>query len=67
MNNTLHGEELPSLHVLTTEAAQLLGVAPETIRYWERTGRLPAQKTSRGVRLFSRTDVMRLRQQRQGA
>jgi len=43
--------------VLTTEAARILAVSPETIRHWEQTGRLPAIKTERGVRLFNRCDV----------
>ena len=50
--------------LLTNEAAQLLGVSPETVRQWERTGRLPAMKTLGGVRLFNRCDVERLAQSR---
>jgi excisionase family DNA binding protein len=50
--------------VLTTEAARILEVSPETIRQWERLGRLPALKTSRGVRLFSRRDVLALKARR---
>ena len=50
--------------LLTTEAAQILKVSPETVRLWERNGRLPALKTSRGVRLFNRFDVERLRDAR---
>jgi DNA-binding transcriptional MerR regulator len=51
--------------VLTTEAARILEVAPETIRHWERVGILPALKTERGVRLFSRRDCERLRDERE--
>lgn len=50
--------------VLTTEAARLLRVSAETIRLWERQGRLPAIKTERGVRLFDRRDVERLARER---
>jgi len=46
--------------VLTTEAARILDVSPETVRHWERIGILPALKTARGVRLFDRRDVERL-------
>lgn len=50
--------------ILVTEAARLLGVSPGMVRVWERCGRLPALKISRGVRLFDRTDVVRLAQDR---
>ena len=51
--------------ILTTEAAQLCSVAPETIRQWERDGILPALKTGRGVRLFDRDDVERIARNRE--
>ena len=51
--------------VLTTEAAHILKVSPETIRHWERIGILPAVKTERGVRLFDRRDVEQLARERQ--
>jgi excisionase family DNA binding protein len=41
----------------TNDAAKVLGVAPDTVRLYERTGRLPAVKTVSGVRLFWRADV----------
>lgn len=50
------------------DAARLLGVVPATVRQMERDGRLPAQKTASGVRIFRREDVARLvseREQRQ--
>lgn len=50
--------------VLTSEAARILDVSPETIRTWERTGRLPAVRTRKGMRLFDRRDVERLAQER---
>ena len=53
--------------ILTTEAAGIIGVAADTIRYWERTGRLRAVKTSGGVRLFARHDVEALRDGRERA
>ena len=54
----------PPVLLLTTEAARILEVSPETVRLWERNGRLPALKTSRGVRLFKRSDIERLRDAR---
>jgi excisionase family DNA binding protein len=50
--------------LLTSEVARLLNVSPETVRIWERLGKLPALKTSRGVRLFDRRDVERLARER---
>ena len=50
--------------LLTSEAAKILDVTPETIRMWERMGKLPAMKTAKGVRLFRREDVDRLRRER---
>ncbi len=43
--------------VLTSEAARILGVSAQSVRQWERMGRLSATKTAGGVRLFSRSDV----------
>lgn len=51
-------------YLLTNGAARLLDVAPQTIRLWERTGKLPALRTESGVRLFSRCDVERLARER---
>jgi excisionase family DNA binding protein len=46
------------------DAARLLGVVPATVRQMERDGRLPAQRTAGGMRLFRREDVERLRDAR---
>jgi excisionase family DNA binding protein len=51
----------PSDLVLTSEAARILGVSAQSVRQWERSGRLHATKTAGGVRLFSRTDVEEMR------
>lgn len=48
----------------TGDAAKQVGVAPDTIRLWERLGRLPALRTASGVRLFQRTDVDRVVRER---
>lgn len=53
--------------VLTSEAARIIGVSSETIRAWEHSGRLPALKTGRGVRLFNRADVEQLAHDRRMA
>jgi DNA-binding transcriptional MerR regulator len=45
--------------LLTSEVAQIAAVAPDTVRFWERSGRLPARKTANGVRLFARSQVER--------
>ena len=57
-------DDAPARYLLTNDAARLLNVSPQTIRLWERTGRLPAVKTTRGVRLFDRRDVERLARER---
>lgn len=50
--------------VLITEAAQILQRSTETVRLLERSGQLPALRTSRGVRLFDRRDVEQLARER---
>ncbi len=48
-------------NLLTTlEAAKILGVSVDTIRLWERIGKLPAERTSGGIRLFTREAVEKL-------
>jgi molybdopterin-binding protein len=42
------------------EAAEILGVSPDTVRRWTKDGRLPAVRTSGGQRLVRRADVARL-------
>jgi excisionase family DNA binding protein len=50
--------------LLTSEVARILDVSAETVRLWERQGRLRAAKTSGGVRLFDRRDVEQLARER---
>jgi excisionase family DNA binding protein len=52
--------------LLTNEVARLLSVSPDTVRLWERVGRLPAHKTEGGVRLFDRQTVERFALERKG-
>lgn len=41
------------------DAARILGVVPATVRQMERDGRLTAQRTVGGMRLFCREEVER--------
>lgn len=52
---------MQSRFVLTSEAARILGVSAQSVRQWERLGRLHATKTAGGVRLFARSDVEAMR------
>jgi molybdopterin-binding protein len=42
------------------EAAEILGVSPETVRRWADDGRLTAERSAGGQRLVRRADVARL-------
>jgi molybdopterin-binding protein len=42
------------------EAAEILGVSPDTVRRWSDEGLLPAERSRGGQRLVRRTDVARL-------
>lgn len=44
----------------TSDAAKILGVSADTVRRWERIGKLPAERTSGGIRLFKREEVEKL-------
>jgi excisionase family DNA binding protein len=46
----------------TNDAAKLAGRSVETIRLWNRTGRLPAIRTTSGQRLFQYDDVVAARE-----
>lgn len=43
----------------SADVAKIAGVAPATVRWWEKSGKLKARKTTSGVRLFSRETVDR--------
>ena len=54
--------------VLTvSEAARALDVAAQTIRDWADRGKLPAMRTNGGQRIFHRSDVERVQQERRTA
>ena len=49
-----------SEYVKTAEAAEILGVAQNTIRKWSENGTLPVRRNpANGYRLFRRTDLER--------
>lgn len=50
----------PEEFLTIQEAAQMLGVHPETLRRWDRSGKLKAIKIGeRGDRRFSKTDILK--------
>jgi len=51
--------------LLTGQVARILDISPESVRLWERSGRLPALKTEKGVRLFDRRDVEAFKRERE--
>jgi len=48
------------LFLMTQDAAKILGKSPETIRLYERSGKLPSIRTAGGRRLFREIDVRNL-------
>ena len=49
------------MNLLTTSGtARLLELSSESVRAYERAGKLPATRTESGMRLFRRADVERL-------
>ncbi len=44
----------------TTDAARVLNRSSDCVRLYERSGKLPAQRTRSGQRLFKLSDVERL-------
>lgn len=50
----------PDALYLTSDVARIFHVSAETIRDWERNGRLPSKRTLGGVRLFEGHDVLKL-------
>lgn len=56
------------IEILTIgETARELNIAVETARDWVANGRLPVLRTSRGMRLFRREDVERVKADRAAA
>ena len=47
--------------IFVSEAAKLLNISQETVKYWERQGKLKAHRIgSRGIRIFAKIDVLDL-------
>ncbi len=53
-------EPHPDDLMTTGEAARVLGLSADMVRWLEREDRLPAQRTTTGLRLFRRGDVEEL-------
>jgi molybdopterin-binding protein len=49
------------------EAAEILGVSPDTVRRWTRSGRLSAERSPGGQRMVRRADVAKLAAERRRA
>jgi DNA-binding transcriptional MerR regulator len=49
-----------------SDVAKRFEVAPDTVRMWNRQGKLAASRTVSGMRLFSEGDVYRFEVERQG-
>ena len=47
-----------------TDAARILNLSPATVVLLEKQGKLSAQRTASGVRLFTRSDVEQLAAER---
>ncbi len=61
MLESIHDDDL----IQTGTASQILGISPSAVQLLERTGKLTARRTDRGVRLFRRADVERFAHERE--
>jgi excisionase family DNA binding protein len=52
---------------LVSEAARKLDVAPVTIRSWEKSGKLRAERTGSGFRIFRGEELRRFQELRDAA
>ncbi|MEO7189496.1 MAG: MerR family DNA-binding transcriptional regulator [Vicinamibacterales bacterium] len=46
--------------ITVNEAAKILGLSAASVRLWENSGKLPAVRTTTGIRLFSLVEVQRV-------
>jgi excisionase family DNA binding protein len=62
-NVTGMGKEAPAEAMLTVKAAaEMLGVSAQTLRRWDRSGKLPARRHPiNGYRLYPRQSVLTLK------
>ena len=55
-------------YVKVREAAKILGVAPNTVRSWGATGKIPEYRhPANGYRMYKRTDLDKLIQELEGS
>jgi molybdopterin-binding protein len=52
---------MPRDYYPTSEAAELLGISLDTLRRWDRTGRVKVERDERGRRTVSAEEIERLR------
>jgi predicted site-specific integrase-resolvase len=57
-------EEIMSDKLTSNSAAQIIGVSPTTVIYYNKTGKLKAERTQSGIRLFDRAEVERFAAER---
>jgi len=55
------------IYLTCNDAAKVVKVSPDSIRLYEKTGKLAAIKTASGIRLFRKRDVERFARMRQEA
>ncbi len=55
------------IYLTCNDAAKVVDVSPDSIRQYEKTGKLAAIKTASGIRLFRKRDVERFARLRQQA
>lgn len=55
----------PNELLTTADVAKLARVDPGTVRQWERTGKLAADRTASGMRLFRRDAVVAFLEKRE--
>jgi DNA-binding transcriptional MerR regulator len=55
-----------SSSIFVSEAARIIGVAPHTLRSWEKTGRLVPARIA-GVRIYDRAEVERVAAERKAS
>lgn len=57
-------QDTPSLIVTSGQFARIAGVSVESVRAWERAGRVQCQRTVGGLRLFDARDAERIAAER---
>ncbi|WP_017626263.1 MerR family DNA-binding transcriptional regulator [Nocardiopsis chromatogenes] len=60
------GDLDPDLYTLVGDAAQIVGVHPDTLRKWERRGRIRCLRTPANWRMYRLGDLYTLRDARRG-